>query len=1034
MAEPSGGFVFLAIKWMRFLLRKLLLGTLLLIACTAVSATGNNPSNSEFQQLRSSWNSATKLQKLMLMERIYRLRDYVDDPQMVSQFFEEIETSTMEAQARGQQQTSAISAEADAYMSDISVLEGRASSTGKLHWYEDRDQRSGILAEAEKLAPTAENLELLARVEQLAGVPEAADHMYEAAQLGPTAARWANAAGLTNDPLKKFSALQSGLALDENNASLHLQLALYYIGRQQLEKSQSLLQSGLAAHPNDFVLGEHLAGLYLNLGLRSEALRQLRKIENGSSAIWLRARLALDYEQIGLLDQAARLAESVIRQKHTARAQLELLARIHERRHMIPELKADYSAWLRLMPGSVKFWQKLANLQVTDGELAQAEDSLLRVTALDPRNAEAHQQLAGIYAQLHLPEAAEKEKRAASELQQKQISSDDLDSGLLSSVKQLATDAFRHPPAEEDIALADTRVQEVFENGLSRVHIQQIFYVGSEAAAETHRVVGIRYSPGSEAVRLLHARVWKTNGTVIEAQEEGDIPAGEAAGSMYYDTRSRQVRFVGLEKGDVAELEYALSPTLVTSPYSGYFGELVTMAGRTPIRLKRYALVFPARQQIFYHADKLPPATSDEKNGRRTLLWEAHNIEPLPREPNSPGVTETSPYVHVSTMADWEKLGEWYAGLIRPQFTLDQSLKTELARIIQGKHSEEEKIRAIQEFVLRSTHYVALEFGIYSYKPYPVSQTYQRRFGDCKDKASLMIALLRAAGIEADIALVRTRSLGEVVPTPASMALFDHAIVYIPKYDLWLDGTAEYAGAELPHEDQGAMALTVSLTGAAQLRQVPVSSAAENYTRRTIHAELTREGVIRFNGSSLTRGEDAPRLRRDMAMREQRLDFLRQGLAQVFPSVEVDSVAVRGADDLRSDVSVDFEGALNSFRNSSVVTLRSSWMSRSYAALAPTSSRTQDLVLTSPQITEEEIHVALPGGAKVQQLPKDEEVRTGFGSVRLHYEKSSHEVVIQSRLEIGKSRISAQEYPAFRQFCSMLERSFRNEIVVGLAR
>jgi hypothetical protein len=172
-----------------------------------------------------------------------------------------------------------------------------------------------------------------------------------------------------------------------------------------------------------------------------------------------------------------------------------------------------------------------------------------------------------------------------------------------------------------------------------------------------------------------------------------------------------------------------------------------------------------------------------------------------------------------------------------------------------------------------------------------------------------------------------------------------------------------------------------------------------------------------------------------MAMREQRLDFLRQGLAQVFPSVEVDSVAVRGADDLRSDVSVDFEGALNAFRNSSVVTLSSSWMSRSYlAALAPTSSRTQDLVLTSPQITEEEIHVALPSGAKVQQLPKDEEVRTGFGSVRLHYEKSSHEVVIQSRLEIGKSRISAQEYPAFRQFCSMLERSFRNEIVVGLAR
>ena len=96
----------------------------------------------------------------------------------------------------------------------------------------------------------------------------------------------------------------------------------------------------------------------------------------------------------------------------------------------------------------------------------------------------------------------------------------------------------------------------------------------------------------------------------------------------------------------------------------------------------------------------------------------------------------------------------------------------ELSRITNGLQTDKEKIAAIQEFVLRSTHYVALEFGIYSYKPYPVTQIYARRFGDCKDKASLMIALLRAAGIEAEIALVRTRSLGDVrqgrLPSPCS--------------------------------------------------------------------------------------------------------------------------------------------------------------------------------------------------------------------------------------------------------------------------
>ena len=123
-------------------------------------------------------------------------------------------------------------------------------------------------------------------------------------------------------------------------------------------------------------------------------------------------------------------------------------------------------------------------------------------------------------------------------------------------------------------------------------------------------------------------------------------------------------------------------------------------------------------------------------------------------------------------LANGNSLASWYADLVRPQFALDQPLERRAgaacSRDLHGGPAK--KSAAIQEFVLRSTHYVALEFGIYSYKPYPVSQIYARRFGDCKDKASLMIALLRAAGIEAEIALVRTRSLGDVTAAPASIA------------------------------------------------------------------------------------------------------------------------------------------------------------------------------------------------------------------------------------------------------------------------
>jgi uncharacterized protein DUF3858 len=227
--------------------------------------------------------------------------------------------------------------------------------------------------------------------------------------------------------------------------------------------------------------------------------------------------------------------------------------------------------------------------------------------------------------------------------------------------------------------------------------------------------------------------------------------------------------------------------------------------------------------------------------------------------------------------------------------------------------------------------------------------------------------------------------------------------------------------------------LTVNLSGSAQLRRIPVSRAADNYTRHTIRASLSPQGVIQFSGSTVTRGEDAPGLRHDLAVREQQLDMFRRELAEVFPSVQVDRVAVRGAEELSASVSVDFQGVLNSFEQKRLVTLNSSWMPRSYvAALAAAGTRTQDLVLPSPWTTEEEIHIALPPGADVTALPRDQNISSAFGSMRLHYKKSRGEIVVQSNLEFEKTRISAQDYPAFRQFCAQVERSFRNEITVSL--
>ncbi|MFL6312894.1 MAG: DUF3857 domain-containing protein [Terriglobales bacterium] len=1007
---------------MRNLLRHMPL-VCLLVSSLALCAQSRNSYDLELDNLRSQWPSAGKLEKLALLDHARRLRDFVDDRHQVQLFLENVHQSATEKEV--------IRNEAAAYIDDLRAFKVPTQPRAQ-HWYAADESRPRVLAEARASAGTATSYEILAELEHLAGSPEAADHMLQAAELEPTANRWLRAAQFLDEPLRKFAALRNGLLLEPSNPRLNVELATYYVGRQQLEKARDVLAAAAQAAPNDFVIRERRASLFLNLGLRSQALPDLRRLEKQwPGPLWLQSRLALDYEQMGLLDDAARLAASVVAEAAENREQIELLARFHERRHMKYDLQADYIALSRLEPNQPDIWSRLAQVQIDCGDAEGGRKSLLRFVALDEQNPDAHWRLAQVDETLHLDREAQQELVKASSAARPDMLA--ADAQYLADPAMLVKEAFAHPPAPADTALADIRVQELLPSGLDRVHVQQLYLVGTDSALETHRVSTIRYSPSSEELRVIHARAWKPNGLVLDAQELGTREDSDTPGSMYYDMSLEQFRFSGLEKGDVVELEYSLVPRRRSAPYNGYFGELVLFAGRGPELLKRYVLIAPAAQNIFAHAEKVNPASVSARDGAQVFLWESREVPALPREPRSPGVTETSPYVHVSTMGDWKELGSWYADLIRPQFALDQSLNDELSRITNGLQADKEKIRAIQEFVLRSTHYVALEFGIYSYKPYPVTQIYARRFGDCKDKASLMIALLRAAGIEAEIALVRTRSLGDVAAEPASIAVFNHAIVYVPKYDLWLDGTAEYAGRELPLEDQGAFSLTVSLGGAAQIRHIPMSRVADNYTRHVIRGELSAQGVIQFSGSTTTRGEDAPGLRHDLAVREQQLDTFRRDLAEVFPNVQVDSVAVHGAEVLSSSVSVEFQGALNSPQYKRVVSLSSSWMPRSYVtALANSSTRTQDVVLPSPWTTEEEIHIALPQGAEVVSLPRDQNISSAFGALRLHYKKSRGEVIIQSHVQFEKARVTAAEYPAFRQFCAQAERSFRNEITLSL--
>lgn len=614
---------------------------------------------------------------------------------------------------------------------------------------------------------------------------------------------------------------------------------------------------------------------------------------------------------------------------------------------------------------------------------------------------------------------------------------DRADSAYLEDAARLAANAKHNPPRQDSdaIELADVAVERMLPSGQTTVRVQQLYYIANEHGARDYSERSVQYSEDSQQLSIIHARVYKPNGVVLNAVDEGEDDVSDTSERMYYDTRSRTLHFPSLHKGDVVELEYQISPNSNVNPLGDYFGALIAFQGDVPQQLHRYVLIAPSSRKLNIVQERMPAAEVSTADGYTTYRWEVRNEEALPNEPRGPSLTEVAPYVSISTFADWNELGHWYANFIKPQFALDPDLRRALGRITANTEIELDKIHAIHEFVLRNTRYEAMEFGVFRYKPYPVTQVYQRHFGDCKDKASLMIALLRAEGIDAELALVRTRKLGDVSDRATSISIFDHAVAYIPKYDLWLDGTAQYAGfRELPLDDQGAMALTVNLNGNAMLRRIPVTLPMENYTHRVVRAEVQPDGHIVFTGSAYTRGEDAPGLRREYEDAGRQRDTMRANLAQVYPSVQVNSVHVDGADDLERDINVNFSGSLDTFAGKKTLALAPSWLPHKYAdALAPLASRTEELQLPAPWTTEEELHFTIPEGATINGIPGNWRYDTPFGTAVIRYDLHGRELVVTTSVQFRKLRIEPNEYAGFREFCQTVEKAFHEEITVHLA-
>ncbi len=894
----------------------------------------------------------------------------------------------------------------------------------------------------------------------------AASEARRAAQLAPrSAAARLLAARLDDDPNRQRAQLEAALETRPDDATVLTALARRELQGGHLALARRLLGRALAAAPSFVPARLALADLHERAGLAARARAEREALARSDpfhpGAVAAAARSARLEDR---LDRAAPLLRKALALRYDdASARATLVQVLLDQGDLDGAVQLLGEA-IRLDPADLTVRLRLADLLAANGRSDESEAAFAAALRIAPEEAEIQERRGRARLRAGRTQDALADFQAALDLRPQNPQLKELvraieparerfEKPYLYDARELARAEPPPQPDEDAIVLGDLKVTKVFPSGLSSTFTQVVVRVLTQRGVDAWRSWSAGYTADRQELRVEYARIVKPDGSLIATYRESDRSASEPWYRLYYDTRTRQLAFPALAPGDLLEIAVCTDDVASENLLSDYFGDLVFLGeGARRVR-SDYVLLVPEGRRIFSSEPALQHVDRSQRalpGGVTEHRWTARDVPRIRSEPGMPGWTEIAPYVHVSTYESWDDVARFYWGLVREQLAPTAEIRETAARIASQVRAERRAlgqpqageelalVQAVHRFVVTNTRYVGLEFGIHGYKPYRVDQILERRFGDCKDKASLTHSLLEALGIDSRLVLLRMRRLGRMPEKPASLAVFNHAILYVPRHGLWLDGTASYSGSrDLPGEDRGATVLVVNPGEPARFATVPEGRPQDNESASRYDVALAADGSAVVSGEARVAGVHATSYRRAYAAEHDRRAQLEQAMSRTFPGLTVRDVTLSDLGRLEDDVTMRFSLALPRMadREGDGLRLLPFGGNHRYAeGLAPLSSRRFDLVVGEPWETRLTYRYALPSGFAAAELPAPARLDEPFAAFEASYRREGEAVVAEARIAVKKGRVTAGEYPAFREFLSQVDRALARPVRIRPAR
>lgn len=483
--------------------------------------------------------------------------------------------------------------------------------------------------------------------------------------------------------------------------------------------------------------------------------------------------------------------------------------------------------------------------------------------------------------------------------------------GFLDRAAALATDASTNRfPDADTVLLAGLQRIRYEADGTSEQWHEEYIKILTEKGRRDHLTLSsyfvIPYQRGPEdcqipLVEILHAA---GGTTVVDVAAQSRImidPSSMDANIYNPNEKLIEVNVGGLQVGDV--LHFVMYDRVVQARMANSWGDWFVLESTRPVVRQTIEIDGPTNRPLAAIAlkDPLPgcvTASREAAGDRIRYRWEVRDVPRMFPEPNMPELHTVVQRLLVSTIPDWETVSRWYWTLSEPHYTRTPAIEEKVAALTAGAADDAGKIQALFGFVAQEIRYMGIiaESEAPGYEPHDVADTFAARHGVCRDKAALLVSMLRAAGFEAFPVLIHTGARKDPeVPQPA----FNHAIVAVRTGETYqlMDPTDETTKDLLPAYLHNRSYLVASPQGD-PLRLSPVDPATNNLmrvdTRGYVDNEgrLTAETRLYFDGVN----DNAYRGYFAQIQPQERRRLLEGAVRAAMPGARVDEVEILPAD------------------------------------------------------------------------------------------------------------------------------------------